>query len=77
MGTTDVQEGAPTSDQLTNIIEYLGQDKIGSVVDGATSLSDALSKFKKDENVFQRPVVVDWGNGRAGNTSLSSLEKQH
>ncbi|GAB7355064.1 hypothetical protein MBLNU459_g5656t2 [Dothideomycetes sp. NU459] len=61
----DVQEGAPTSDQLTSILEYLGQDKIGSVVQGASSVSDALSKFRKDENVFQRPVVVDWGNGRA------------
>lgn len=62
-----MQEGAPTSDQLTSILEYLGQDKIGSVVEGASSVSDALSKFKRDENLFQRPVVVDWGNGKAGN----------
>lgn len=62
----DVQEGEPTSDQLTNIIEYLGDDKIGTVVEGASSHTDALRKFKQNSNVFKRPVVVDWSNGRAG-----------
>ena len=62
----DVQEGAPTPDQLGNIIDYLGESKIGSVVSGATSSSDALRKLKADGNAFQRPVVVDWHNGRAG-----------
>ncbi|KAG9665672.1 hypothetical protein KCU95_g18429, partial [Aureobasidium melanogenum] len=62
----DVQEGIPTNDQLTNIFEYLGQDKIGSVVEGASSPTEALRKLKEDGNLFQRPLVVDWGNGRAG-----------
>ena len=66
----DVQEGAPTPDQLGNIIDYLGESKIGSVVSGATSSSDALRKLKADENAFQRPVVVDWHNGRAGMSPL-------
>ena len=64
--TTEVQEGAPTSDQLGNILEYLGPAKAGSVVTGATGATDALKKFKSSENAFQRPVVVDWMNGRAG-----------
>jgi len=66
----DVQEGAPTPDQLGNIIDYLGESKIGSVVSGATSSSDALRKLKADGNAFQRPVVVDWHNGRAGMNPL-------
>jgi arsenate reductase-like glutaredoxin family protein len=63
----DIQEGTPTADQLTNIFEYLGRDKIGSVVEGASSPTEALRKLKENGSVFQRPVVVDWGNGRAGN----------
>ena len=62
----DVQEGVPTSDQLTNIFEYLGQDKIGSVIEGASSTTEALKKLKDNGSAFQRPLVVDWGNGRAG-----------
>ncbi|THW63913.1 hypothetical protein D6D20_03247 [Aureobasidium pullulans] len=61
----DVQEGAPTSDQLTNIFEYLGQDKIGNVIEGASSLTEALRKLKESGSAFQRPLVVDWANGRA------------
>ncbi|KAH0257689.1 hypothetical protein KCU91_g16214, partial [Aureobasidium melanogenum] len=61
----DVQEGIPTNDQLTNIFEYLGQDKIGSVVDGASTPTEALRKLKENGSLFQRPLVVDWGNGRA------------
>jgi len=62
----DVQEGQPTDDQLTNIIEYLGQDQAGTVVEGATSLTDALTKFKRDVGLFKKPVVVDWSHGKAG-----------
>lgn len=65
-GTADVQEGAPTTDQLTSILEYLGPSKAGSVVQDATGTTDALRKFKQNESLFQRPVTVDWNNGRAG-----------
>jgi len=61
----DVQEGAPTSDQLTSILEYLGPAQAGSVVKDATGVTDALRKFKQDESLFQRPVTVDWSNARA------------
>lgn len=61
-----MQEGAPTNDQLSNILEYLGPAKAGSVVSGASDTSDAMRKFKASENAFQRPIVVDWHNGRAG-----------
>lgn len=66
MGTVDVQEGPPTSDQLSSILDYLGPSKAGSVVKDATGSSDAQRKFKANESAFQRPVVVDWNNGRVG-----------
>lgn len=62
----DVQEGAPTSDQLSSILEYLGPSKAGTVVQDATGATDAMKKFKANDNAFQRPVLVDWMNGRAG-----------
>lgn len=62
----DVQEGPPTSDQLNSILEYLGPSKAGSVVKDATGSSDALRKFNANQSLFQRPVTVDWNNGRAG-----------
>jgi arsenate reductase-like glutaredoxin family protein len=68
--SADIQEGVPTNDQLTSIFEYLGQDKIGSVVEGASSTTEALRKLKDNGSLFQRPLVVDWGNGRAGTSSL-------
>lgn len=65
-GQTDVVEDPPTNDQLSNILEYLGPAKAGSVVSGASDATDALRKFKDSESAFQRPIVVDWHNGRAG-----------
>jgi hypothetical protein len=65
-GNTDIQEGPPTSDQLSSILDYIGPSKAGTVVKDATGSSDAQRKFKASESSFQRPVVVDWNNGRAG-----------
>lgn len=65
-GFAEIQEGAPTADQLTSILEYLGPSKAGSIIADATGTTDALRKFKQNESLFQRPVTVDWNNGRAG-----------
>ena len=62
----DVQETPPTSDQLSSILEYLGPSKAGMVIKDATGITDALRKFKANESSFQRPLVVDWHNARAG-----------
>jgi N-acetylglutamate synthase/N-acetylornithine aminotransferase len=64
--TTDVQEAAPTADQLTSILEYLGPAQAGSVIADATGTTDALKKFKANESLFKAPVTVDWMNARAG-----------
>ncbi|GAB1740821.1 hypothetical protein NU219Hw_g5903t1 [Hortaea werneckii] len=61
----DVQEDPPTPDQLTSILDYLGPSKAGTVVEEATGTSDALRKFNAKQQAFQRPVTVDWNNGRA------------
>jgi arsenate reductase-like glutaredoxin family protein len=63
---TDVQETAPTADQLTSILEYLGPAQAGSVIADATGTTDALKKFKANESLFKAPVTVDWMNARAG-----------
>ncbi|KAI7280059.1 hypothetical protein KC345_g5001 [Hortaea werneckii] len=60
-----VQETPPTPDQLTSILDYLGPSKAGTVVEEATGTSDALRKFNAKQQAFQRPVTVDWNNGRA------------
>lgn len=38
---------------------------MGKVIKGATDQSDALKKFTASADAFQRPVVVDWSNGKA------------
>ena len=49
-------EAPPTSDQLKNILEYLG-GSAGKVVQGASDESDALRRLKADGDAFQRPLV--------------------
>lgn len=61
----DITEADPTADQLKNILEYLGNGKVGSLVKGASSESEALKKLKESGDNFQRPVVVDWNQGKA------------
>ena len=62
----EITESPPTADQLKNIFEYVGgSGNPSELVAGAASQSDALRKLAEDGNAFQRPVVVDWINGRA------------
>ncbi|RMZ25781.1 hypothetical protein D0859_10164 [Hortaea werneckii] len=65
ISNSDVQETPPTPDQLTSILDYLGPSKASTVVEEATGTSDALRKFNAKQQAFQRPVTVDWNNGRA------------
>ncbi len=63
----DVTEEPPTADQLKSILEYLGgPSAVGRVVEGAKDETDALRRLKADGNVFQRPLTVDWNQGKAG-----------
>ena len=59
-------EAPPTPDQLKNILEYLGEGGAGTLIKGATGESDALKRLKESADAFQRPVVVDWNQGKAG-----------
>ncbi|KAI6089647.1 DUF1687-domain-containing protein [Hypoxylon rubiginosum] len=61
----NVTEDLPTTDQLQTILEYVGKDKISSVINGASSVNEALKKFKESKENFKRPVIVDWNNGKA------------
>ncbi|KAG9239495.1 thioredoxin-like protein [Amylocarpus encephaloides] len=72
----DVTEEPPTEDQLKSILEYVGAAKISSIVKGAKTEADAMKKLKDSGDNFQRPVTVDWENGRAvaGDTESEILK---
>ena len=53
----EVTEEPPTSDQLRNILEYVGAGKISQLVSGASNESEAMSKMRSGADAFQRPVV--------------------
>ncbi|KAI8627817.1 DUF1687-domain-containing protein [Xylariaceae sp. FL1651] len=68
----NVTEDPPTADQLKTIFEYVGKNKISSIVQGASNENEALKKFKESTENFKRPVIVDWNNGRAIATDKES-----
>lgn len=61
----EITEADPTPDQVRSILEYIGAGKAGTLVKGASSESDALKILKQSADAFQRPVVVDWSQGKA------------
>ncbi|KAI4933845.1 uncharacterized protein J4E92_003514 [Alternaria infectoria] len=62
----DVTEAPPTTDQLKNILDYLGgSGAAGKVISGAENENDAMRRLKADGSAFQRPLVVDWNQGKA------------
>ncbi|KAL2210238.1 DUF1687-domain-containing protein [Sarocladium strictum] len=61
----NITEEAPTQDQVQTILEYVGQSNIQRVIKGAQDQKDALRKFKENNDSFQRPITVDWNNGKA------------
>ncbi|KAK3215057.1 hypothetical protein GRF29_19g2063035 [Pseudopithomyces chartarum] len=62
----DVTEAPPTADQLKSILEYLGGPGAASkVIRGANNEADAMRVLKADGEKFERPVVVDWNQGKA------------
>jgi hypothetical protein len=66
----DVTEAPPTVDQLKNILDYLGgPSAVGKIIPGAKDETDALRRLKADGDAFQRPLVVDWNQGKAGTSS--------
>ena len=62
----DVQESEPTSDQVKSILDYVGVQNVGKLVQGAAGPDDAMRKVKSSKDAFVRPVVVDWHQGKAG-----------
>jgi hypothetical protein len=43
-----------------------GGSAAGKVISGAENETDAMRRLKADGNAFQRPLVVDWNQGKAG-----------
>ncbi|KAI1500013.1 thioredoxin-like protein [Biscogniauxia marginata] len=61
----NITEDPPTPDQLKTILEYVGENRVGSVIQGASTQKEALKKFKENTSSFKWPVIVDWNNGKA------------
>ncbi|TQN69861.1 putative redox protein fmp46 [Colletotrichum shisoi] len=61
----NITKELPTADQVKTILEYVGKNRISSIVKGASTEQEALRKFQQNSESFQRPVTVDWNNGRA------------
>lgn len=53
----EVTEEAPTPDQLRSILEYLGAQKAGTIIKGASDEATALKKLAANGDSFERPVV--------------------
>ena len=57
----DITEEPPTEGQLKSILEYIGAQKVGTIIKGAKDEADAIKKLKQSGDSFQRPVVRDPG----------------
>ena len=42
---------------MKNILEYVGAQKVGTIIKGAKDEADAMKKLKENSENFQRPVV--------------------
>lgn len=62
----EVTEEPPTQDQLKNILEYVGGQKISTIIKGARDEADAMKKLKENSENFQRPVVCSDIAGSVG-----------
>ncbi|KAK6537063.1 hypothetical protein TWF281_001264 [Arthrobotrys megalospora] len=64
----DVVEGPMTTTQLRSILDYVGESKVGDIVEGASGVTDAMKILEGTKGVeaVKRPIVVDWNNGRVG-----------
>ncbi|KAK6361108.1 hypothetical protein TWF730_004855 [Orbilia blumenaviensis] len=62
----DIVEGPMTTSQLRSILDYVGENKVGEVVEGARGVHDAMKIIEgtKGADAVKRPIVVDWNNGR-------------
>ncbi|RVD87627.1 uncharacterized protein DFL_001848 [Arthrobotrys flagrans] len=62
----DVVEGPMTTTQLRSILDYVGENKVGDIVEGARGVHDAMKILEgaKGVDAVKRPIVVDWNNGR-------------
>ncbi|TQS31379.1 hypothetical protein Golomagni_08342, partial [Golovinomyces magnicellulatus] len=61
----NITEDLPTESQVQTILEYVGKAGVPKIVKGAMDEKDALKKFRESKDNLQRPLVVDWNNGKA------------
>ncbi|KAH9203146.1 hypothetical protein DL95DRAFT_321982 [Leptodontidium sp. 2 PMI_412] len=61
----NITEDPPTPEQLKSILEYIGTQRPSAIVTGANNKADAMKILKENAENFQKPVTVDWKNGKA------------
>ncbi|KAK5663235.1 hypothetical protein OQA88_6653 [Cercophora sp. LCS_1] len=59
-----ISEDDPTPGQVETILEYAGKPAISSIIKGANSPSEAIKLFKQNASNLNRPLIVDWNNGK-------------
>ncbi|KAH6668329.1 thioredoxin-like protein [Halenospora varia] len=60
----NITEDPPTSEQLKRILEYIGAQRASTIIKSAKNKADAMKKLKENAENFQKPVTVDWKNGK-------------
>ncbi|EGO53067.1 hypothetical protein NEUTE1DRAFT_92009 [Neurospora tetrasperma FGSC 2508] len=60
----NITEEAPTTEQLRTMLDYVGKTGISSIISNAQNETEALKKFKENGDNLNRPIVVDWNNGK-------------
>lgn len=53
----NITEEAPTTEQLTTILDYVGKAGIPSIISNAQNQEEALKKFKQNADSLNRPIV--------------------
>ncbi|KAF3901544.1 hypothetical protein ABW21_db0200982 [Orbilia brochopaga] len=55
----DVVEGPMTTTQLRSVLDYVGDAKVGDIVEGAKGVTDAMKILEgaKDADKLKRPIV--------------------
>ncbi|KAF3941658.1 hypothetical protein ABW19_dt0204535 [Dactylella cylindrospora] len=74
----DVVEGPMTTTQLRSILDYIGENKVTDIVEGAKGVTDAMKILEKanGQDVLKRPITVDWNNGKVVLGDKQSAIKQ-
>ena len=53
----EITETPPTADQLRTILDYVGKQRAGTIVEGAADEQEALRMYRENAERLRRPLV--------------------